>query len=61
LGPAIPLEYLLTDAVGPEGEFIPNLDQEISVVVDLPFITSRSVAESRECGRQIVQHLHARV
>jgi putative intracellular protease/amidase len=57
IGPPIPLEYLLKDAVGPEGEFIANLDKEISVVMDLPFITSRSVAESRECGRAMVRHL----
>ncbi len=57
IGPPIPLEYILRDAVGPDGQFIANLDKEISVVVDLPFITSRSVAESRECGRSIVKYL----
>ena len=61
IGPPIALEYLLRDAVGPDGEFIPNLDQHISVVVDLPFITSRSVDESRECGRQVVQNLQVTV
>lgn len=57
IGPPIALEYMLTDAVGPDGAFIGNLDKEISVVKDGPFITSRSVAESRECGRRIVEHL----
>lgn len=57
IGPAIPLQFVLSDAVGPQGEFIGNLDKEISVIVDLPFITSRSVAESRECGRQLVKAL----
>lgn len=61
IGPPIALEYMLRDAVGPGGEFIPNLDQHISVVVDLPFITSRSVDESRECGRQVVQNLQVSV
>jgi len=60
IGPAIPLEYVMRDAVGPDGEFRGNLDKEISVEVDLPFITSRSVAESRECGRQLVKHLKER-
>jgi hypothetical protein len=50
----------MRDAVGPQGEFRGNLDKEISVEVDLPFITSRSVAESRECGRQLVKHLKER-
>jgi len=60
IGPAIPLEYVMRDAVGPHGEFRGNPDKETSVEVDLPFITSRSVAESRECGRQLVKHLKER-
>lgn len=59
VGPAYPLEFLLRDAVGKDGKFVGNIDKEISVVVDLPFITSRSVAESAECGRQLVTHLQA--
>jgi putative intracellular protease/amidase len=57
VGPAIPLEYLMSDAAGPNGQFLGNIDKDISVVMDFPFLTSRSVAESRECGRQIVCHL----
>ncbi len=57
IGPSIPLEYLLRDAVGHHGQFIANLDKKISVVVDPPFITSRSVAESPECGKNIVRYL----
>jgi putative intracellular protease/amidase len=60
IGPAIPLEYVMRDAVGPDGEFRGNLDLEISVEEDLPFITSRSVAESRECGRKLVKYLKER-
>ncbi len=59
IGPPLPLEYLLKDAIGPAGEFIANLDKEISVVMDWPFITSRSVAESGECGRTMVRRLMA--
>lgn len=59
IGPPIALEYLMSDAVGPLGEFIPNLDKRISVVLDYPFLTSRSVAESRDCGLQIVTTLSA--
>lgn len=57
IGPALPLEYALRDAVGPGGEFIGNINKETSVIVDIPFITSRSVASSRECGLRIVEHL----
>ncbi len=57
IGPPIPLEFILRDAVGPEGEFIGNEGQPTSVVVDLPFITARSVASSRECGKALVKAL----
>ena len=57
IGPAIPLEFLLRDAVGSDGKFIGNIDKETSVIADLPFITSRSVASSRECGDVMVKHL----
>ena len=60
IGPAIPLEYLMTDAVGPDGRFLGSPDREVSVIMDYPFLTSRSVAESRECGLQIVKCLTGR-
>lgn len=55
--PFYPLEYILRDAVGPTGEFIGNVGRPISVIVDYPFITSRSTAESAECGRMLVEVL----
>jgi putative intracellular protease/amidase len=55
--PFYPLEYILRDAVGPEGQFIGNVGHETSVLVDYPFITSRSTASSRECGRLLVEVL----
>jgi putative intracellular protease/amidase len=55
--PFYPLEHILRDAVGPEGQFIGNVGHETSVIVDYPFITSRSTASSRECGRVFVEVL----
>jgi putative intracellular protease/amidase len=59
--PFYPLEYILRDAVGPEGQFIGNVGHETSVIVDYPFITSRSTASSRECGRVLVDVLEKNV
>ena len=57
-GPAFyPLEYILRDAVGPDGEFIGNVGRPASVIVDWPFLTSRSTESSVECGRILVEVL----
>ena len=55
--PFYPLEYILRDAVGPEGAYIGRVGHETSVVVDYPFITSRSTASSVECGQRLVEML----
>jgi putative intracellular protease/amidase len=55
--PFYPLEYILRDAVGPEGAFLGRVGHETSVVVDYPFITSRSTASSVECGQVLVRVL----
>lgn len=55
--PFYPLEYILRDAVGPEGEFIGNVGHRTSVIVDYPFITSRSTASSVKCGELLVEVL----
>ena len=52
--PFYPLEFILRDAVGPEGEFIGNVGHGESVVVDYPFITARSTESSVGCGRALV-------
>jgi putative intracellular protease/amidase len=56
--PPFPLEYILRDTVGPEGEFHGNVGRVTSVIVDYPFITSRSVASSDECGQLLVKVLN---
>lgn len=55
--PFYPLEFILRDAVGPEGAYIGRVGHKTSVIVDYPFITSRSTASSRECGEMLVQVL----
>ena len=55
--PFYPLEFILRDAVGPDGEFIGNVGHAESVVVDYPFITARSTESSLGCGKALVDVL----
>jgi putative intracellular protease/amidase len=55
--PPYVLEYVLTDAVGPEGRYHGNFGKETSVIVDYPFITARSLQCSHEFGDQFVNVL----
>lgn len=55
--PPYPLEYILRDATGPEGQYIGNFGKEISVIVDYPFITGRSNQDSYTTGEKIVEVL----
>jgi putative intracellular protease/amidase len=55
--PPYVLEYVLSDAVGPDGGYHGNFGKATSVVVDYPFITARSLQCSREFGDCIVNVL----
>lgn len=55
--PPYTLEYILSDAVGPEGQFHGNFGKETSVIVDYPFITARSLQCSHEFGEKFVEML----
>jgi len=55
--PPYPLEFILRDATGPEGQFHGNVGRKISAVVDYPFITGRSTADSYKTGELLVQVL----
>ncbi|MFC1511604.1 type 1 glutamine amidotransferase domain-containing protein [Candidatus Latescibacterota bacterium] len=55
--PPYPLEYILRDAVGPDGQYHGNVGNKTSVIVDYPFITSRSTASSTLCGQKMVECL----
>jgi putative intracellular protease/amidase len=55
--PPFSLEYILRDAVGWNGRFHGNVGQKLSVILDHPFLTSRSVGESDLCGEILVKAL----
>jgi putative intracellular protease/amidase len=55
--PPYALEYMLRDAVGPEGGYQGNFGKRTSVLVDYPFITARSLQCSHEFGEQFVNVL----
>ena len=52
--PPYPLEFILRDAVGPNGEFHGNVGKTISAIVDYPFITGWSTADSYKTGELLV-------
>lgn len=52
--PPYPLEFILRDAVGPDGQFHGNVGRKISAIVDYPFITGRSTADSYKTGELLV-------
>jgi hypothetical protein len=47
------LEYILRDTTGPDGGYHGNFGKEISVIVDRPFVTGRSTADSTATGEQL--------
>lgn len=55
--PPYPLEYILRDATGPDGQYHGNVGKAISVIVDYPFITGRSTPDSYMTGRKVVEVL----
>jgi putative intracellular protease/amidase len=55
--PFYTLEYMLRDAVGPDGQFHGNVGKETSVIVDYPFITGRSTPDSYMTGQKLVEVL----
>jgi putative intracellular protease/amidase len=59
--PPYVLEYVMTDAVGPEGQYHGNFGKETSVVLDYPFLTARSLQCSYEFGDVYVQMLDSKL
>ncbi|OEH93835.1 type 1 glutamine amidotransferase domain-containing protein [Bacillus solimangrovi] len=55
--PPFSLEYILRDSVGQNGQFHGNVGRKTSVILDYPFLTSRSVASSDLCGKVLVECL----
>lgn len=55
--PPFSLEYIMRDAVAPDGQFHGNVGRSTSVILDYPFITSRSVESSDLCGEVLIKCL----
>jgi putative intracellular protease/amidase len=55
--PPYPLEFILRDATAPGGEYVGNVSRVRSVIVDYPFVTSRSTPDSYLCGEKMVEVL----
>ena len=55
--PFYPLEYILRDAVGPEGQFHGGVGHYLSTILDYPFLTGRSTQDSTLVGELMVEVL----
>jgi putative intracellular protease/amidase len=55
--PPYPLEFILRDATGPEGQYHGNVGKETSVIVDYPFITGRSTPDAYLTGQKVIEVL----
>jgi putative intracellular protease/amidase len=56
--PPYPLEYILRDAVAPNGQYHSNVGASASVIVDYPFITGRSTESSYLTGEKLIECLN---
>jgi putative intracellular protease/amidase len=55
--PPYPLEYILRDATQPGGAYHGNFGHRVSGIVDYPFVTGRSTADSYTTGQKLVEVL----
>lgn len=55
--PPYPLEFILRDAVAPDGEYHGGVGRTTSTILDYPFLTGRSTQDSRLVGELMVQTL----
>ena len=55
--PFYPLEYILRDAVGPDGQYHGGVGRTISTILDYPFLTGRSTQDSRLVGELMIEVL----
>ena len=55
--PFYPLEFILRDAVGPDGEYHGGVGHTTSTVLDYPFLTGRSTQDSRLVGEKMIEVL----
>lgn len=55
--PPYPLEYILRDATQPGGQYHGNFGHRVSCIVDYPFVTGRSTADSYATGQKLLDVL----
>jgi putative intracellular protease/amidase len=55
--PFYPLEYILRDAVGPNGQYHGGVGHTLSTILDYPFLTGRSTQDSQLVGELMVEVL----
>lgn len=55
--PFYPLEYILRDAVGPDGQYHGGVGHTLSTILDYPFLTGRSTQDSKLVGELMIQAL----
>lgn len=55
--PPYPLEYILRDATGPEGQYHGGVGRTLSTILDYPFLTGRSTQDSHLVGELMVEVL----
>jgi putative intracellular protease/amidase len=55
--PFYPLEYILRDAVGPDGQYHGGVGHYLSTILDYPFLTGRSTQDSTLVGELMIQVL----
>jgi putative intracellular protease/amidase len=55
--PFYPLEYILRDAVGPDGQYHGGVGHALSTILDYPFLTGRSTQDSRLVGELMIEVL----
>jgi hypothetical protein len=52
--PFYPLEYILRDAVGPDGQFHGGVGHTRSTILDYPFLTGRSTQDAQLVGKLMI-------
>lgn len=55
--PPYPLELILRDAVGPNGQYHGGVGRTRSTILDYPFLTGRSTQDSRLVGELMIEVL----
>ncbi len=55
--PPYPLEFILRDATGPDGQYHGGVGRTLSTILDYPFLTGRSTQDSHLVGELMIEVL----